>query len=123
MNAIDQHANKISELADELWEKTVLFCNKVLHHSRTYGFTLMDIPDPDVHKICDSLETVVLPVLSKIVDRPELADEDHIKIANVRQYILHIQNIVQAIHQDDEAAFIDAVNALENESFLHVAKN
>jgi hypothetical protein len=118
-----QETEIIRGLADDLWSSVVQFCNQVLQHSKIYGFALMDMPDPNVHKICDALENAVLPVLERLVLRPELADEHQIKIANVKQYIWHLQTIVRAIHDGDEPGFEAAIQALDGESFLPVAVN
>ncbi|MDC9720390.1 MAG: hypothetical protein PSN46_06640 [Gammaproteobacteria bacterium] len=109
---------QIKELVDIVWEKTVSFCSKVVSHSKIYGFGLMHIPDPDIHKVHDLLTVVVLPVLEALSNSPHLPNEDGMKVDNIKQYILHIKMIVQAIENEDEEAFALAVSKLDNESFL-----
>lgn len=115
---IDAGNAKNRELVEQAWEKTVSLSRRVIQHTKIYGFNLMELPDPDVHKLYDSLSVTVLPILEKIVADSNIQPDDGMKIDNIRQYILHLRKIVVSIDDDDQEAFNSAVDELNSEAML-----
>lgn len=120
MAQIDPSSELVRQKVSQVWDLTISFCNKVLQHCDVYGIQLMDIPDPNVHQMHHSLSVVVLPMLEKLSEDPnvDLEPEDGIRIANIKQYIWHLSNVVSAIIKDNEQAFDEAVMALSREAHI-----
>jgi len=116
--ALDDADQVIKDKIEIVWESTVTYCLRVLHHAGVYGFGLMHLPNPNVEQIHKSLKFGVLPMLNKLSDDPNLEPDDGMKVDNIRQYINHLTKIVDAIEQGDAVAFDAAVAALGKEAMM-----
>lgn len=116
--ALDESSQAIKDKIETVWEASVLFCTRVLHHAGVYGFGLMNIPNPNVQQMLKYLKIAVLPVLSKLAEDPNINPDDGIRIDNIRQYINHLNNIVTSIERNDNEAFDAAVAALSKEAMI-----
>ena len=102
----------------DLWEGVVAVVNKVTKHADVYGFELMTIPDPDVHKLTRALDMVVVPYLDELVRTVEFSPESGIKMANIRQYTLHLREITIALDEKDQVLFDKTIELLVNSPML-----
>lgn len=114
MNAQQQTDSKVHIL----WELVVHSCNRVLDHAHVYGFRLMDIPDPNINQIAELFDVHIIPLLDKLAREHEFSPESGIKIANIKQYTLHLRAITLAISNDDHAEFERIVDLLKAEPML-----
>ena len=114
MPAIDIVDHKVQVL----WEGVIRTCNKVMNHANIYGFSLMEIPDPDVHKMARTLEHIVIPILDEVIRNSEFSAESGIKMANIRQYTLHLREITYALDDGDKDKFYENVDILANEAMI-----
>ena len=103
---------------NQLWENVIQSCTSVLRNAELYGFQFMHIPDPDVHQIAKSFDTVVIPMLDAICQNYTFSPESGIKIANIRTYSLHLRAITNAIHASNEEDFYRCVDLLLSEPLL-----
>lgn len=101
-----------------LWDNVVFSCNKVLIHADVYGFQLMGIPDPDVHKIAKMFDTIVIPLLDELARDYDFSPGSGMKIASIKTYALHLRAITIAIDENDNDAFNKNVDLLMAESML-----
>jgi hypothetical protein len=101
-----------------LYEQVIDTCNKILAHANVFGFSLMHVPDPNIHSIVIVLEGAVIPLLDMLVKSGDFSPESGIRIANIKQYTLHIREIVLALEQEDKIKFNRAVSLLKSESML-----
>ena len=102
----------------ELWENVVRVVNKVTMHADLYGFELMDIPDPDVHKLTKTLDLVVVPLLDELIKTVEFSPESGIKIANIRQFTLYLREITIALDGSDKELFNNTIDLLAKSPML-----
>tara|TARA_A100000171_G_C2139929_1_gene154214 strand:+ start:8866 stop:9336 length:471 start_codon:yes stop_codon:yes gene_type:complete len=101
---------------DFAWNTIVRVCNTVLVHADSFGFQLMHLPDPDIKKMYHNLQ-VLIPLLEKITELESDPEQNRIVI-NLRQYLLHLRTIVQAIDNQDEESFDRAIELLSNEAMF-----
>tara|TARA_R100001143_G_C3357553_1_gene133414 strand:+ start:1177 stop:1542 length:366 start_codon:yes stop_codon:yes gene_type:complete len=121
MSALDDTKEEIQEQIDRIWNSAIDFCTKILHHADVYGISLMHIPNPNVHQLERLLSLVVIPSLTQLIEEYGDLEPDHgIRLDNLRQYSLHLRNIVQAIKNESEDAFDAAVEALRREPMFPV---
>jgi hypothetical protein len=107
----------VDDKVQELWDHVVYSCNKILHQAEVYGFQLMNIPDPNVHKIAKSFDTIVIPLLDDLANY-DFSPESGMKMANIKTYALHLRAISIAIDNNDKEAFDKNVDLLMSESML-----
>lgn len=111
--------NIVDGKVHELWENVVATCNRVLHQAEFYGFQLMSLPDPNIHDIAKTFDTLVIPLLDSLVRDYEFSPESGMKIANIKTYALHLRAITIAIDEDDQDSFNKSVDLLMSESMLY----
>lgn len=110
--------DQIDGQVQELWCSVVRSCNMVLHHAKVYGIQLMDIPDPDIHKIAKVFDTVVIPLLDELARDYEFSPESGMKMANIKQFAMHLRAITIAVDEDDAEELNRDVDLLTNEAML-----
>ena len=116
---VDSLEDKIIDgKVQELWEGVVQVLNKVTLHADLYGFGLMDIPDPDVHKLAKTLDFVVVPLLDELARTVEFSPESGIKIANIKQYTLHLREITIALDDGNQESFDKTIDLLVKSPML-----
>lgn len=103
---------------DRVCDSVIKSCNRVLYHARDYGFQLMELPDPDARKMYNLIHRGILPILEELESDPNIDPENGIKLANVKEYIRHLRNVVKAMDDNDEAAFNRAIDALNGEKLI-----
>lgn len=108
---IDQHVFNSYELV-------VKICNKVLHNAGLLGIHLDVLQNPTVEKIVQIFDVVVIPTLDKLGSSGYLTPEGGLKVANIRQYALHLREIQIAIEKNDVEAFDVALNRLKSEAMI-----
>lgn len=117
-NVVSLEDKIIDEHVQVLWEGVVQTLNKVIHHANIYGFELMTIPDPDVHKISQALDNVVLPTLEIIIKGTEFSPESGLKMDNIKQYALHLREIRYAIDNNVKEDFDRIIALLESSPMI-----
>lgn len=110
-------AGIVDDKVQALWENVVQACNKILYHAKVYGFQLMTIPDPNIHDIARTFDTVVIPLLDDLADY-NFSPESGMKMANIKMYALHLRAITIAIDKNDKDEFDKNVGLLMSESML-----
>lgn len=108
----------IDNEVQEVYETVIQTCNKILNHADTLGFEFMHKPDPDVHQMSWLLETVILPTIDKLVLQGDFSPESGIKVANIRQYTLHIRQMTHALNSQNKVEFERIVTILNSEAML-----
>lgn len=108
----------IDQSVQELWEQVVQTCNRVIHQTKIHGFQLMAIADPNVHEVSKMLDLYVCPLLDNLVKEAEFSPQSGIKIANIRQYNLHLREITLALDAKDRTKFNQSVENLSREAML-----
>lgn len=117
-NVVSIEDKIIDGKVQELWEGVVQTVNKVTKHADIYGFELMTIPDPDVHKLSRMLDMVVVPLLDDLIRNVVFSPESGIKIANIRQYTLHLREITVALDDNDQEMFENTIDLLAKSPML-----
>lgn len=119
LNQTDNHGvSPVDQKVEELWESVVATCNRVISQSKLYGFQLMSLPDPNIHKVSQALNVVVCPLLDKLTMQASFSPESGMKIANIKQYNLHLREIVLALDEGCVDSFAKAVEKLSSEAML-----
>lgn len=106
-----------SEVHD-MYVSVIQTCNKLLRQADLLGFENMSEPDPNIHEMSRSLDTVVIPVIEKLVQSGDFSPESGMKVANIRQYILHIRRMTEALDSQNKLEFDKIVAILDSEAML-----
>lgn len=117
---------KIIDLQDALIDQEVVAfygeaiatCNKILNQAKIYGFSLMHLPDPNIHSIVKLFENIIIPILDGLCKSGDFSPDSGIRIANIKQYTLHLREISLALEQGDKNKFSKAVSELQHEPML-----
>ena len=115
MSGLDQ---VIDGRIQEIWEKVIHTCNRVLHQANYHGFELMHKANPNVHEVARTLEHIICPLLDEIVRNADISPDSGVRMANIRQYTLHLREMTIALDNGDQQKFNGAVSALDAESML-----
>lgn len=110
-------AGIVDDKVQELWNHVVQVCNRVLYQANVYGFQLMSIPEPNIHAVAKSFDTIVIPLLDDLANY-DFSPESGMKMANIKTYALHLRAITIAIDKDDKDEFDKNVDLLMSESML-----
>jgi len=102
-----------------VYKQVIETCNKILNHANILGFHLMHVPEPNVHSIIVVLEGVIIPLLDKLTMSGDFSPESGIKIADIKQYTLHIREISLSLEQGDREKFNRSVATLQHEPMLY----
>lgn len=108
----------IDQRVQELWEQVIYSCNRVLKHANVHGFEFMHIPNPNVREMAWMLDKIVCPLLDSLAEKGQFSPESGIKVANIKQYTLHLRTITLALDQNDQEKFNEAVSSLGKESMI-----
>jgi hypothetical protein len=117
-SVIDINDVLIDKEVHKIYEEVIYRCTKILHHANILGFSLMSSPNPNIHQMVAILEKIILPILDNLSKDGNFSPESGIKIANIKQYTLHIQEMTHALNDRDKSRFDRAVSVLEQESML-----
>ena len=100
------------------YELVVKICNNVMRNAGLLGIHLDVLQNPTVAQIVQLLDFVVIPTLDKLSTSGNLSPEGGIKVANIRQYALHLREIQIAIANNDAETFDAALNQLQSEAMI-----
>lgn len=100
------------------YETVVRICNSVIRSAGLLGIHLDIIQDPTVEQIVRLLDTVVIPTLDKLSGYGNLSPDVGIKVANIRQYALHLRELQIAIAEQDVDAFEAVLSRLKREAMI-----
>ena len=113
-----QEHSSVDQSVEELWESVVHTCNRVISQAEFYGFQLMSLPDPNIHEVSKSLNLIVCPLLDELTNQAAFSPESGMKIANIKQYNLHLREIVLALDEGCADNFYKSVEKLSSEAML-----
>jgi hypothetical protein len=117
-NVIDVQQSLIDAEVIKVYEQVVDTCNKIIRQAKVFGFSFMEIPDPNIHSIASVLDNVIIPILDNLCKSGNFSPESGIKMANIKQYTLHIREIALALEENDRLCFERSVAALASEAML-----
>lgn len=100
------------------YELVVGICNNVMRNAGLLGIHLDVLQNPTVEQIVQILDVVVIPTLDKLSTSVMLSPDAGVKVANIRQYALHLREIQIAISKKDVQAFDAALNRLKSEAMI-----
>ena len=111
LSVIDRHVL-------ESYESVIKIYNTVMRNAGLLGIHLDIIQDPTVQQIVHLLDVVVIPTLDRLLGYEHLSPESGIRIANIRQYALHLRCLQIAIADQSIEAFDAALVKLQAEAML-----
>lgn len=114
----ERAVSAIDKAVTEVWDDVIQICNLVMKQANIYGFELMGSTEPNVHQVSKLLDSVISPLLDTMMRIGDFSPESGIKIANIRQYNLHLREISLALDKDDKQAFKAAVKKLSSEAHI-----
>ena len=100
------------------YELVVRICNNVMRNAGLLGIHLDVLQNPTVAQIVKLLDYVVIPTLEKLSGSGHLSPEGGMKVANIRQYALHLRDLQIDITGNDVDAFDADLNRLKSEAML-----
>ena len=104
---------------NQIWEGVVGLCSKVLRQADVYGVELMHIPDdPNIFKLEKLLTYAVCPILDALCKKDDLPPDYGMKVDNIRQYAIHLRNIIRAIESKSHEEFDHHVALLSKEPMI-----
>jgi hypothetical protein len=118
MSQINPKQQHVRDLVTNVAGEAIRFCNRVIRHADLYGYELMELPDPDVHKMGHLMDVFIIPLLDRVYQSPHLLPDDAMTIDNVRQYSLNLKNVIDAINRDSLEDFERAIQSLRDEAML-----
>lgn len=113
-----QDSYTVDQSVQELWEQVVQTCNRVINQAEMHGFQLMALADPNVHEVSKMLDLIVCPLLDSLVKDAEFSPQSGMKMANIRQYNLHLREITLALDENCVDKFNTSVENLSREAML-----
>lgn len=114
----DDVESAIDATITEFWGQVVHTCNRILSQAKVYGFEFMDLPEPNVYQVSKALDSYVCPFLDKIIREGDFSPESGIRIANIRQYNLHLREVVLALEEGNHENFKVAIEKLSSEAMI-----
>lgn len=100
-----------------LWQNVVKNCNNILKYAEVHGLMLMEIQNPNVHDVLETLNFII-PVIDKISKSCEFSPESGMKLANIKTYTLHLKEISLAVETGNASLFESAIEKLDGEAKL-----
>ena len=117
--AADNTKEVMGDKVHEIWEGVIKLCSKVLDQAEVYGVELMHIPDdPNIFKLERLLTYAVCPILDAICKKDDVPPDYGMKLDNIRQYAIHLRNIIRAIESKNTKDFDHHVGLLANEAMI-----
>jgi hypothetical protein len=100
------------------YELVVGICNNVMRNAGLLGIHLDVLQNPTVEQIVQILDVVVIPTLDKLGSSVSLSPDAGMKVANIRQYALHLRELQIAISEKNVQSFDVALNRLKSEAMI-----
>lgn len=114
----DRLVSTIDAAVTEFWGHVVDTCNRIISQANVYGFEFMDLPEPNVYQVSKALDSFVCPFLDTVTRIGDFSPESGIRIANIRQYNLHLREVVLALEEGNQENFKVAIEKLSSESMI-----